>query len=89
MTKKSDRKDYTIETRMGLAETDLEDHEKDLEASENRMAAANEDLRRTVQTEIAELRKNVVGVQRVLVGILVSLATASVLLAVNIGIANK
>lgn len=89
MSKRNDRKDYTVETRIGLAESDLDEFGKDLVAVETRMAAANENLQRTLQSEMSELRKNVVGVQRVLVGILVSLATSAVLLAINIGIANQ
>ena len=39
------------------------------------MTAASEQLERTVDSKVEELRKTVIGVQRVLIGILVSLAT--------------
>ncbi len=89
MSRQQDRQSYTEPTRLSLLEGDADTVERGLRRLEEKMTLASEQLERTVDSKVEELRKTVVGVQRVLIGILVSLATASVLLAINIGVAGR
>lgn len=75
MSRRSERANYDEKMRLDL-----------LEADADRTDASQENLARTVHDEVGELRNQLVGLQRVLIGILVSLATSAVLLAVNIGV---
>jgi Mg2+ and Co2+ transporter CorA len=88
MTRRTDRTGYAEDVRLGLLENDADYLQDELLAGETRILAATQQAQTAVREEVHELRKNLVSMQRILVGLLVSLATASVLLAINLGIAG-
>jgi hypothetical protein len=78
MTRRADRVTYDQPTRIGLLESDAD-----------AFADSMVRLETMLDAKVEELRKTVAGVQKVLIGILISLATASILLAINIGVVGK
>lgn len=78
MTRRSDRVSYDEQTRVGLLESDADAFAESMVRLETMLDA-----------KVEELRKTVAGVQKVLIGILISLTTASILLVVNIGVVGK
>ncbi len=88
MSRQQDRQSYTEPTRLSLLESDADTQDRSIRELRQDMTIATDRLEATIDSKVEELRKTVVGVQRVLIGILVSLATASVLLAINIGVAG-
>jgi len=84
-SRRDDRRGYDDPLRIDLLESDADHADHAIEALNQTVRTEVGGLRLDVHTEVGELRKQLVGLQRVLIGILVSITTAAVLLAVNIG----
>jgi len=77
LSRTDERRDFPTDNRVALAESDLD-------KLEGALAAAIEKIDTKFDKAVADLEGRLDKMQGVLVGILISLATASLLLAVNV-----